>query len=164
MEYRDFYEKITSVFVKKESRIKALKAVNKVLTYVYYIGYPVFVLSVFLKKGISCYPYVLVPAIGFLLFSAVRKKINRPRPYEAEQITPLIHKDTEGKSFPSRHIFCASLISVIVLREYPVIGCALLCGSVIEACIRVIGGVHYPKDVFWGFVCGTVTGLICVLI
>ena len=40
----------------------------------------------------------------------LRAAINRPRPYEALNFTPLFPKDTKGQSMPSRHCFSAAAI------------------------------------------------------
>ena len=46
-----------------------------------------------------------VPAAVFLLGTALRRCIDRPRPYEALGFAPLFPKQTRGQSFPSRHCF-----------------------------------------------------------
>ncbi len=58
---------------------------------------------------------VIVPFLGFVTLTIVRRIINRPRPYEVDGIPPLIEKDTSGKSFPSRHVFSAYMIALTFL-------------------------------------------------
>ena len=104
--------------------------------------------------------FVLVPAVTFLAGSALRARLNAPRPYEVLQLPPIAHKDTRGKSFPSRHVFSAFMIAMTWYAVYPGIGIALLAVGALLAVIRVVGGVHYPRDVVVGAVTGIVAGLI----
>ena len=46
---------------------------------------------------------VFVPAFVFLGGTLLRARLNFPRPYEQPGFTPLVPKETHGKSFPSRH-------------------------------------------------------------
>ena len=46
---------------------------------------------------------VFVPAFVFLGGTLLRTRLNFPRPYEQPGFTPLVPKETHGKSFPSRH-------------------------------------------------------------
>jgi membrane-associated phospholipid phosphatase len=98
------------------------------------------------------------------VLTAVRAKINRPRPYETWDIDPLIHKDTKGNSMPSRHVFSSAVISMAWLRILPPVGAALLVISAAAALIRVIGGVHYPSDVMIGFLAGAAAGALLFLV
>ena len=145
------YEKISRPF-RKEKTKKALLAVNKLLTYIGYALYPVMVIYLFFTDFKICSCAVAVPGSGFVLLTAVRRLINRPRPYEAMDIDPIIKKDTKGNSCPSRHVFSMTEIAVTAFLISPVLGCTLLFFSLCLAAIRVIGGVHYPTDVAAGFV------------
>ena len=113
-------------------------------------------LSAYINKGWKeLLAFILLPAIGFALLSAIRKRLNQARPYEKWAIQPLLDKDTSGKSMPSRHVFSATLISMCLLHFFfwlPGLICLLL--SAVLAIVRVIGGVHYPKDVLVGYLCG----------
>ena len=44
---------------------------------------------------------VFVPAFVFLGGTLLRARLNFPRPYEQPGFTPLVPKETHGKSFPS---------------------------------------------------------------
>ena len=49
-----------------------------------------------------------------------------PRPYQTWAIQPLIKKDSLGKSFPSRHVFSATVIAMLALTLNPWLGGAML--------------------------------------
>ncbi|MGN1276368.1 MAG: phosphatase PAP2 family protein [Floccifex sp.] len=138
--------------------IKMICIFNKTLTLCMYIIYPCFLIYIwnnpFLIKAIC------IPLISFILVSIVRKKINRPRPYEINNKTPIIKKDTKGQSMPSRHVFSSVIISMTILYIYPGFGIFLLILSAIEAFIRVIGGVHFISDVVAGYIIGILVGLL----
>ena len=74
---------------------------------------------------------------------------------------PVIPKSTKGKSFPSRHVFCVAIIGVTALYalpKLPVIGIIILVIAVLMAVLRVCSGVHFPRDVIAGFLCGVLMG------
>ena len=104
------------------------------------------------------------PGTSFILLSLLRKILNQPRPYERWTISPLIIKDAKGQSMPSRHVFSAVVISVCVLRVTTWAGIFLLILSALLAFCRVLGGVHYPKDVVVGYIIGLIAGSLLFLV
>ncbi len=106
---------------------------------------------------------VSVPAASFLLVSIFRSLYNAKRPYEVYGFTPLIPKDTVGKSFPSRHVFSDFVIGAAVFFYEPAMAAYLFAAGTLLAVIRVVTGVHFPRDVlagaFFGAVCGLSVGL-----
>ena len=103
---------------------------------------------------------LLVPCVGFLLVSALRRCIDAPRPYEACGINQLISKNMRGRSFPSRHVFSIVVIGMCWLHAFAPVGAAILAAGVVMAYARVVGGVHYPRDVVCAYVLGVVLGLV----
>ena len=107
-----------------------------------------------------------MPGISFVALSVGRAIINRPRPYEAFEIPPVIPKDTKGNSFPSRHVFSATVIAVtfILMSPWSWLGVLFLGMSVALAVVRVISGVHYISDVVAGLVVAILAGVIGYLV
>ena len=101
---------------------------------------------------------VLTPGVSFVIVSLFRRVYNAPRPYEVLDIAPLIHKDTHGKSFPSRHVFSVFVITAVFFRVSPPLGALLAAVGVLIALIRVIGGVHFFMDVLAGALIGLLSG------
>lgn len=157
-DYETFYRNISAWFRKKKSRTAFLILTNRILTYLFYISYPLLLIWIFIRERSFFLRALLIPAITFILLSFVRKKINRPRPYEKWKIDPLIHKDTKGKSMPSRHLFSSAVIAMVFLHVCPWAGVIALILSALDGILRVIGGVHYPSDVCVGFLCGCIAG------
>lgn len=158
--------------MKKESYIKMLEYVSsrgmllkfvikggRALSFVSYIWYPVLLFCVFYMGQPEGWKAVVVPAVGFLILSVFRKWLNAPRPYEVFGVKPVIVKETKGNSFPSRHVFSAFIIAFTTSCYYPAVGFALaICGSLL-AVTRVLGGVHFIKDVVAGAISGIGLGL-----
>lgn len=156
--YAEYYARLSRPY---RPYAKQLRLVNQSVTTLMYAVYPLLLTFLFLEKGgAATLPYVLVPGIGFVLLSLVRKILNQPRPYERWDIEPLIEKDSSGQSMPSRHVFSATIISMCLLTINFWLGLLLLILSALLAFCRVIGGVHYPKDVLVGYAIGVLVGLV----
>ena len=137
---------------------------NKIITYLYYVAYPVLLVFLFVQGNAFVWHALLFPALGFLLVTALRAAINKPRPYESLDIEPLIHKDTKGKSFPSRHAYSAMAIAVTFFLVNAAVGIPLIVLALCMAVVRVMGGVHYPSDVAAGAALGVLFATLEVLV
>ncbi|MDO4976366.1 MAG: phosphatase PAP2 family protein [Eubacteriales bacterium] len=151
------YAMLSRPFRKHPTLFRILLLLNKLCTLAGYISYPLLIVILLYRGDHRGIPYVLIPGISFVLLSLFRDRVNKPRPYEILAINPLIKKDTLGHSFPSRHTFSIFLIATCWLGICPYVGFVLLVIAFLLACIRVIGGVHFPMDVF----CGAVIGFVC---
>ncbi len=149
------YEKISAPFRSKK-RTAALKITNKLLTALGFAAYPLLLIYLYITTPEKLFTAIVVPASGFILLTVVRRKINRPRPYVALDIDPIIHKDKKGNSMPSRHVFSMTMIAAAWFLASPAICAVLMVFSVILALIRVVGGIHYPSDVVVGALCAVV--------
>lgn len=156
---KETYIKLTEPLRRHPGGARLVVCINKILTGLVYLAYPSFLLLLFWKKENFLLRAVLVPAISFVGVSLFREWYNAPRPYEKFDIPPVIAKDTKGKSFPSRHVFSVFVIAITVFYQYPMMGLALCVVGVGLALIRVLGGVHEPRDVIAGAVIGILCGL-----
>ena len=139
-----------------------MRVFNRMMTVLMPLAYLTLLGTAFMNKGLGkeFATYILVPASGFVLLTLVRKWINQPRPYEAWEIIPLLEKDSAGNSMPSRHVFSATIISMACLHANLPAGLILLVLSALLGLVRVLGGVHYPKDVLVGYACGLIWGIL----
>ena len=142
-----------------------MRVFNRMMTVLMPLAYLTLLGTSFISNGIGndLYAYILVPASGFVLLTLIRKWINQPRPYEAWGIIPLLDKDSAGNSMPSRHVFSATIISMACLHANLPAGLILLVLSALLGLVRVLGGVHYPKDVVVGYICALVWGVLFFL-
>lgn len=164
-DYRQTYEKMTGRIRESGAACFALRAGDKAATGLIFVSYPVLLLLLAARgEYTGLLPAVLVPGVSFFVLTALRAWINRPRPYEAWRIDPIIKKDTKGRSLPSRHVFSSAVIAMAWLAFYPPVGIAFLFVTAAAALIRVLGGVHYPSDVAAGFAAGLLAGALLMIL
>ena len=163
--YQEWYRNISSRLTSHPTLLFLLRSFNRLMTVAMPLVYLILLVTTYLKLGLGqqVEVYVLIPASGFVILSLFRKKINHPRPYETWDIRPLLEKDSSGQSMPSRHVFSATIISMAYFHAWTLIGMILLICSGVLALVRVLGGVHYPKDVLVGYVCGLLWGFLFFL-
>ena len=163
--YQEWYDHVAGNLENKPFLLSLLRAFNRFMTVVMPIIYLTLLATTYLQEGLGeqALIYVFVPASGFVILSFLRKKINAPRPYEEWGIKPLLDRDSPGQSMPSRHVFSATIISMACLHASLSVGVILLVFSALLGLVRVLGGVHYPKDVVVGYICGLVWGVIFFL-
>ena len=160
--YQEWYEKRKSGLLRHPHLLQLMRVFNRMMTVLMPLAYLTLLGTNFVGEGIGkdLSVYILVPAFGFVLLTLVRKWINQPRPYETWEIIPLLDKDSSGNSMPSRHVFSATIISMTCLHANLPVGLVLLVLSALLGLVRVLGGVHYPKDVLVGYACGLLLGIL----
>ena len=163
--YQEWYDHIAGNIENKPFLLRSLRAFNRFMTVVMPMIYLTLLATTYLQEGLGkqVLVYVFVPASGFVILSLLRKKLNAPRPYEVWEIVPLLDRDSPGQSMPSRHVFSATIISMACLHASLSVGLILLILSAILGLVRILGGVHYPKDVVVGYMCALVWGVIFFL-
>ena len=163
--YQEWYDHIAGNIENKPFLLSLLRTFNRFMTIVMPMIYLTLLAITYLQQGLwkQVLMYVFIPASGFVILSLLRKKLNAPRPYEVWEIVPLLDRDSPGQSMPSRHVFSATIISMACLHASLAVGVILLLLSAILGLVRVLGGVHYPKDVLVGYACGLVWGVIFFL-
>ena len=160
--YQEWYSRRKSSLLGHPQLLQLMRVFNRMMTVLMPLAYVTLLGTSFVSKGIGkdLYAYILVPAFGFVLLTLVRKRINQPRPYETWRIVPLLDKDSSGHSMPSRHVFSATIISMACFHANLPVGMILLVLSAFLGLVRVLGGVHYPKDVLVGYACGLLLGIL----
>lgn len=163
--YQEWYNYIAANIENKPFFLGLLRTFNRFMTVVMPIVYLTLLATTYLQEGLGeqALIYVFVPASGFVILSLLRKKINAPRPYEVWKIVPLLDRDSPGQSMPSRHVFSATIISMACMHASLSVGVILLVLSALLSLVRVLGGVHFSKDVVVGYICGLVWGVIFFL-
>ena len=163
--YQEWYGHVASNIKNKPFLLSLLRTFNRFMTVVMPMIYLTLLAITYLQQGLGkqVLMYVFIPASGFVILSFLRKKINAPRPYEEWEIKPLLDRDSPGQSMPSRHVFSATIISMACLHASLSVGLILLILSFFLGLVRVLGGVHYPKDVVVGYACGLVWGVLFFL-
>ena len=163
--YQEWYDHIAGKIENRPIFLRLLRAFNRFMTVVMPIVYLTLLTTIYFREGFGkqVLIYVFIPASGFVILSLLRKKINAPRPYEVWEIIPLLDRDSPSQSMPSRHVFSATIISMACLHASLTMGMICLTLSALLGLVRVLGGVHYPKDVVVGYICALVWGVIFFL-
>ncbi|CON89546.1 membrane-associated phospholipid phosphatase [Streptococcus pneumoniae] len=163
--YQEWYGRMSANIKNKPFLLSLLRTFNRFMTVVMPMIYLTLLAITYLQQGLAKQVgiYLFIPASGFVILSLFRKKINSPRPYEEWDIKPLIDRDSPGQSMPSRHVFSATIISMACLHASLTMGMICLTLSALLGLVRVLGGVHYPKDVVVGYICALVWGVLFFL-
>ena len=163
--YQEWYGHMAANIKNKPFLLSLLRTFNRFMTAVMPMIYLTLLAITYLQQGLGKQVgiYLFIPALGFVILSFLRKKINAPRPYEEWDIKPLLDRDSPGQSMPSRHVFSATIISIACLHASLSVGIILLVLSALLGLVRVLGGVHFPKDVVVGYICALVWGVLFFL-
>ena len=157
---KEFYDKLAEPFERDEGRRKRLLKLNTVITNLVYAVYPVLLVVSLFMRDKSFFKVLLVPAVTFFLVTLFRKLCNAKRPYEVWEISPLISKETKGHSFPSRHVFSIYMIAMAAGYLWWPLAIVLFVAGVFLAAARVVGRVHFLKDVIAGATLGVGLGIV----
>lgn len=163
---RETYIALQQYFHARPYAARFICAANTWVTRFVYAAYPCWLIWLFFTTGWqTALKALLIPAIGFCLLTVLRKAVNAPRPYEVFEASPIIPKNTSGLSFPSRHTFSIFVIATTMQICSPVawVGPVALCLACVLAVLRVLGGVHFPRDVIAGALLGAAIGAIELL-
>lgn len=158
---KEDYQKIFRIVRAFPNGIVLLQMLNRILTFAAALCYILAILMCgFHGEWKAVRILVLVPAAFFAAVSVFRSLYQAERPYERYGFAPLLQKDTKGKSFPSRHVFSIFAIGSTVFTVFPLAGTLICLSGILLAVLRVVVGVHFPKDV----IAGAVTGILCGVI
>ncbi|MEE3379899.1 MAG: phosphatase PAP2 family protein [Lachnospiraceae bacterium] len=151
----DKYRKITECISGIKHGPKMVRLLDQLVTMIIFLLYPVLLGELYLlDRSDLLLPVLVVPATGFVVVSLMRHVIHSKRPYEVYDFTPIIQKETVEHSFPSRHVCSAVLIAMAFLQLDVSNGLEILLLAAILSALRVLGGVHFPKDVIAGYLMG----------
>lgn len=133
---------------------------NRIVTMTVFLLYPALLILLYINKADGLLPAVLIPGISLAALTIYRSLLNRPRPYEVFDMEPVLDRKGTGHSFPSRHIFSIFIIAVTVFYFYHLVGVLIGIVGAALAVNRVIGGVHFVRDVVAGALAGIGCGVI----
>lgn len=155
-----FYERVRPFFVTHPYYLSLLKWTNRLVTLLMPLLYFYVLWAAYLKasKTWIVLAYLLVPAIGFIVLSVIRKRMNWPRPYELGTFPPLLNREGKGSSMPSRHVFSAAIISTVAWGVHPLLSVLGLSLALLLSGVRVLAGVHFVRDVVVGFLSAILWG------
>ena len=154
------YRAVINWFQARPAAKNALRLVSRGSVALVYLGYLGLLAWLAWHRMGQFWPALVVPAAAFVVGTALRAAINRPRPYTKYGFVPLFPKDKTGQSMPSRHCFSAAAIAATVWYVLPPLGAVLAVLAVIIAVSRVVTGVHFVSDVLAGLAFGAVFAVV----
>lgn len=101
--------------------------------------------------------------VGLSVFSAwimvglLKILFAEPRPYLVYDITPLFAYGGFD-SFPSGHATFFMALAIAVMQHHRRLGIVLVISAIIISSARVIAGIHFPVDIFVGYLLGGILG------
>ncbi len=158
------YGRMTAGLRSRPGAVRCLRVADAAVRVVFYVAFAALLALFFLRsRWVTGACVAVTLAVGFAVLSDVRARVDAPRPYEALAIEPLLDARHAGASFPSRHVFsCMAIATCWSAMSVP--ACAVLAAlGVAEAAVRVVGGVHFPRDVVVGALCGVATGTLALV-
>ena len=169
-DYVTLYNKNLAFYNAHPTAKRAIKLGNIFLSLLFVVCYGILCLYAFHVtpfETMDLIKILFVPLLTLLTVSVVRLAVPRPRPYTeaGAEIIPLVEKKkSDDKSFPSRHLACATVISMVFLPYYPLAGGILLGLSALLGYIRFTLGLHYPSDLFAGAGLGVALGSLIFIL
>ena len=157
--YPDWYAKVSAPF-RSAMGVEAIRLIDKALVVLIALVYVAAAAFMAFTGDMRLIRLLVVPAIVLIAVSIVRSALNAPRPYELYDIDPIIQKSTRGKSFPSRHVACAVVIACALMWIHADWGVITFIGALGLAFTRIVGGVHFPRDVVAAAVFALVVALL----
>ena len=169
-DYVTFYNKNAEFYNSHPTAKRALKLGNLLLPWLFFVCYGVLLVHACFVEPFETMDLIktlFVPLLALLAVSVMRLAIARPRPYTeaGAGITSFIDKkNADEKSFPSRHLACATVIAMTFLHFYPIVGGFLLGASLLLGYIRFAVGLHYPSDLVAGAGLGVALGCLMFIL
>ena len=155
-------------YLKMMNYIRAHKALerglvfaNHFLTGIVYISFLVLLFALIYNKEVDkTIRILLVCGIPFVLVSVFRYFFDAKRPYAKFDYEPIVAKEKEGQSMPSRHVFSAFVIAFAFAYINLKFSIIFFIVALLIAIHRVIVGVHFIRDVLAGALIGIIAGYI----
>ncbi len=159
MNYSHFYNNIAHALRKKEIE-KSITLLNTLCVSIFVLLYVGCLIVMYLSINPLLLRALVVPFSTVCIATILRRIVNRKRPYETYDIKPLIQKKTQRQSFPSRHIASATILCLTTMMLNPMLGIIAIPILLIMSILRIVGGVHYPSDIFGGIALGLLCGFV----
>ena len=160
MNYVDWYRRVSAPFRSAIAR-EVIVVADKALVLFIAVAYFASIVLLFVRgEVLAAVRVVLVPAITFALVTYLRDRWNTRRPYEDFDIDPIIQKDERGRSMPSRHVSSAVIIACALAWQHMDWGALAFAACAVVAFTRIVGGVHYPRDVAVGAAIALACGIL----
>ena len=158
------YTQINNKIKKNTGLVRTINILDRAITFITIVLYVALLYLSFVWAVDGDYTIfyrsILIPGVSFIIVSIYRYMVFAPRPYEVYDFTPVLTKDTAGKSFPSRHVFSIFIVAATYAQVNIPAALIICLMGIVLAILRVAGGVHFVRDVIWGMAIGVLCGVI----
>lgn len=161
---RKIFERNVRFFTENQTARYILHFVYKVMPPVMFVAYPALLIYAFFALREELLRLILVPLCVFAGVTLLRILVNEQRPYERYGKPSVFHKDTKGKSFPSRHTASAFIIAIAFWYVNVPLGIAATVIALLIGASRILAGAHYIHDVAAGMAISVICGWVFFII
>lgn len=130
--------------------------------------YPLLALWLCWVRAEYALQYLLSVFTAFMIdlpsFMMIKKWVKRPRPFQVHEDCLCAFQPADHFSMPSGHAAAAALIAFHIYFFYPLYGFVAIVWAFLVGFSRVLLGVHYPLDVFAGFILGVGCSLFAMIL
>jgi len=103
---------------------------------------------------------VISGALAWLISEVVKGSFDTFRPYQNYGLEPLTLTIPQDNSFPSTHSSIVFAVSSSLFFKNRKLGLLFIFGAILVGLGRVLAHVHYPLDIFIGFMIGVTTAYL----
>ncbi len=157
------FEKIYFFTSNNEKAKKLAVFVSEISKPVFIFIYIMGIISVMCRGGEGIVRIITVPLLTLVFNTVLRKALNKPRPFNREDITNFVEHKNSG-SFPSNHACSSMIISLSYFLIYPQLVPVFMTLAFFTGLSRIMTGVHYPSDVLCGWLISLIFGIILFVI
>lgn len=141
---------------------KGLRVADICLTAIFVLSYTAILILRLIDAPLSALRLALASLILFLTLSLMRRLFKKARPYQGGGTVP--PRREKNDSFPSRHAYSAFYIASLAFLITPAASYALLALAILLSAVRVLRGLHYPRDVVAGAFLGVAFATVTIII
>ena len=104
----------------------------------------------------------VIAAVAFIANFIIKGLFTKDRPCDLDETVDLLIRRPLGSSLPSGHSAASFACVVVIFHMNPWWGAAALIWASLIAFSRIYLYVHFPSDVLFGVISGTIIGLIAM--